>query len=132
MVDDDTRANAAAPPAAHGAGMRSTRLLACSQITLLVALGTHRAHTAAESRRRYGEAVAERVRIENLDQRDEAFVDLGATASGIPIRVSKRYRQASFRLAVGNIVPHMYCGWSGGSKMVQPGVCSHATTAEST
>jgi len=99
-------------------------------ITLLVALGTHRPHTEAENRERYGEAVCARVRVENLDQREEAFVDLGTTASGIPIHVSRRYRQASFRLAVGNIVPHMYCGWSGGSKIVQPGMCSHVTTAE--
>jgi len=130
LVDDDTRPTPQHQLLPTVLDTLNAAGVPDSQISLLVALGTHRAHTAAESRRRYGPEVADRVRVENLDQRDEAFADLGVTASGIPIRVSKRYRQASFRLAVGNIVPHMYCGWSGGSKMVQPGVCSHATTAE--
>jgi nickel-dependent lactate racemase len=29
---------------------------------------------------------------------------------------------------VGNIIPHMYAGWAGGAKMVQPGVTSAVTT----
>jgi len=34
-----------------------------------------------------------------------------------------------FKIAVGNIIPHMYAGWAGGAKMVQPGVTSALTTA---
>jgi nickel-dependent lactate racemase len=101
------------------------------QITLLIALGTHRPLTEDEMRARYGASVVERVRVENLDNHNpDAFVDFETTASGIPIQVAKRYAEASFVMAVGNIVPHMYCGWAGGCKIVQPGVCSPITTAE--
>jgi nickel-dependent lactate racemase len=53
---------------------------------------------------------------------------VGKTASGIPVQVARRYMQASIKIAVGNIIPHMYAGWSAGAKAVQPGVCSHMTT----
>jgi nickel-dependent lactate racemase len=36
--------------------------------------------------------------------------------------------EADIKIAVGNIIPHMYAGWSGGAKAIQPGVCSHLTT----
>ena len=31
-------------------------------------------------------------------------------------------------IAVGNVIPHMYAGWAGGAKMVQPGFTSAVTT----
>jgi nickel-dependent lactate racemase len=36
--------------------------------------------------------------------------------------------ESDVSIAVGNIIPHMYAGWAGGSKMVQPGVSNHLTT----
>ena len=55
-------------------------------------------------------------------------MDLGVTPLGIPIQVSRRYLESDIRIAVGNIIPHMYAGWAGGAKMVQPGVTSAVTT----
>jgi len=101
------------------------------EIILLIALGTHRPMTEAEMQAHYGKEVMERVRVENLDNTNpDAFVDLEPTRSGIPIQVARRYYEADLSIAVGNIVPHMYTGWSGGAKMVQPGVCSHLTTCK--
>lgn len=98
-------------------------------ITVLIALGTHRQMTRAEIRAHYGPAVVDRVRVENLDNGNAAaFVDVGKTASGIPVQVARRYMDAGLKIAVGNIIPHMYAGWSAGAKAVQPGVCSHMTT----
>jgi len=98
-------------------------------VTVLIALGTHRQMTPDECRQHYGEAVVNRVRVENLDNANPAaFVDVGYTSSGIPVQVARRYLDADVKIAVGNIIPHMYAGWSGGAKAVQPGVCSHLTT----
>ena len=100
-----------------------------SRIVLLIALGTHRAMTPAEQEARFGRDVVSRVRVENLEVHNPAaFVDLGTSPSGVPIQVARRLYEASFSLAVGNIVPHMFTGFSGGSKMIQPGVCSPLTT----
>ncbi len=98
-------------------------------ITVLIALGTHRHMSLDECRAHYGDEVMGRVRVENLDNANPAaFVDLGTTKSGIPVQVARRYYEASFKIAVGNIIPHMYTGWAGGAKLIQPGVCSHVTT----
>jgi len=42
--------------------------------------------------------------------------------------VNRRYLDTPITIAVGNIIPHMYAGWAGGAKMVQPGVTSAVTT----
>lgn len=130
LVDDGTRST---PQAAllpvlldelNRAGVGDER------ISLLIALGTHRPMTASEQEARFGQAVTARVRVENLDAHNPAaFVDLGKSPHGVPIQVASRLYQAGFSLAVGNIVPHMYSGFSGGSKIVQPGVSSPVTTA---
>jgi len=70
------------------------------------------------------------VRVENLSQDPADFVDLGVTPLGVPVFVSRRYLESDLSIAVGNIIPHMYAGWAGGAKMVQPGVSNPVTTAK--
>jgi nickel-dependent lactate racemase len=98
-------------------------------ITALIALGTHRAMSESECTARYGMAVCARIHIENLSHDPRDFVDLGVTPLGIPIHVSRKYLESDISIAVGNIIPHMYAGWAGGAKMVQPGMTSALTTA---
>lgn len=100
-------------------------------ISLLIALGTHRAMTHEECVKTYGEEVVKRIKVINhsWDNPDE-LVTMGKTASGIPISINKHYYNSDISIAVGNIIPHIYAGWSGGAKMVQPGVCGSATTAK--
>lgn len=101
-----------------------------SDITVLIALGTHRAMERTECIERYGKNVMNRVKVLNLPQQPDDFVDLGETPSGVPIHVSRLYLESDLSIAVGNIIPHMYAGWAGGAKMIQPGVTDHVTTAE--
>lgn len=99
-------------------------------ITIMVATGTHRPMTHPELQRKIGAEVVAKYRVVNHDYRvQEEQVDLGITPSGIPITVNRAVAEADFVLAIGNIVPHRYCGWSGGAKMIQPGVGGEATTA---
>ena len=100
-----------------------------ADICILVALGTHRHMSPNELIGRLGKDVCERIEVLNLPQDPGDFVDLGVTPLGIPIQVSRRYLESDVSIAVGNIVPHMYAGWAGGAKMVQPGVTSAKTTA---
>ncbi|MBN2031040.1 nickel-dependent lactate racemase [bacterium] len=100
-----------------------------SAVTVLIALGTHRPMTEEECRVRFGEKVMSRVRVENLPQNPDDFVDFGSTPVGTPVQVSRKYVETPLSIAVGSIVPHMYAGWTGGAKMIQPGVSSAITTA---
>ena len=98
-------------------------------ITLIVALGTHRILTDAESEQHYRADLPKRLRFLNLDYKDSSvFVDLGTSQNGTPIQVYREVVNADFKIAIGNIVPHIAAGWGGGCKMIQPGVCSEKTT----
>lgn len=100
-----------------------------SSITILIALGTHRPMTEEERTERFGKQILKRIRVENLPQTPHDFVDLGVTPMGTPVQVCRKYVETPMSIAVGNIVPHMYAGWTGGAKMVQPGISSAITTA---
>ena len=99
------------------------------QVLVLIALGTHRPMTEDEIRARFGQAVVQRVPVLNNPWQDPAqLVDLGTTAHGIPLQVSRLALEADFLLGVGSIVPHHIIGFSGGAKIVQPGITGVATT----
>jgi len=130
LVDDNTRSTPQAEILPVLLDELNTAGVEDREVSAMIALGTHRPMTEAEIRERYGSAVLERIPVENLPQGAEDFVDLGTTPAGVPIQVSRRYLEGDLSIAVGNIVPHMYAGWAGGAKMIQPGVTSHLTTAK--
>ena len=99
-----------------------------SEISGMVALGTHRWMSEPEIEQRVGKATLNRIPVTNLSHNPKDFDDLGVTPLGIPIHVSRRYLETPITIAIGNIIPHMYAGWAGGAKMVQPGVTSAVTT----
>jgi nickel-dependent lactate racemase len=99
-------------------------------ITVLVALGTHRFMTRAELQAKLGEEMLESLTVVQHDYRDPAqLVDLGHTPSGTPVVLNRLVRESDLTVGIGNIVPHRYCGWAGGAKIIQPGVSGEATTA---
>jgi nickel-dependent lactate racemase len=102
--------------------------IAREAICLMVATGTHRPMTPAELAAKIGPLTVSQYEVVNHDCRGD-LVDLGVTPSGIPIMINRRVAEADFVVAVSNIVPHRYCGWAGGAKMIQPGVSGEATTA---
>jgi len=100
-------------------------------IQVIVALGTHRKMTRAEMALKFGREVVGRVPVSNHDAFDPAALeDLGATPSGVPVRVNRTVLEADLVLGIGSIVPHHIPGYSGGAKIIQPGVCGQRTTGE--
>lgn len=97
-------------------------------ITIVMANGSHRPMTEKELEHKLGTDVVRRFRVVNHDYRAPDLVDLGRTPSGIPIHVNKEVADSDLVIGIGSIVPHRYCGWSGGAKIVQPGVCGEETT----
>ncbi|MDR3590814.1 MAG: nickel-dependent lactate racemase [Negativicutes bacterium] len=102
-----------------------------SQITLIIALGTHRFMTDEEIVVKFGAEVVKRIVIKNHDYLDpKVLVDLGTTANGTKVTVNKETYEADFKIGVGSIVPHHIPGFAGGAKIVQPGISGEQTTAE--
>ena len=98
-------------------------------IDVLVALGTHRPMSDSELREKIGEAPLGRVSVTNhYWRKKDMLVDMGKTPSGVPLSVNRTFLNASIRIGVGEIAPHCLAGWTGGAKIVQPGVCGAETT----
>ncbi len=101
------------------------------QITLIIALGTHRFMTQEEILRKFGGEVVRRITIKNHDFKNKKdLVDLGNTPNGTSIWVNREAYEADFIIGVGTIVPHHIPGFSGGAKIVQPGISGEDTTAQ--
>ncbi len=103
---------------------------AADRITVLVATGLHRPNEGAELDEVIGDPwVLEHVRVENHFARDvAAHVDLGATSTrGTPVKLDRRFVEADLRIATGLVEPHFMAGWSGGRKVIAPGVAHEDT-----
>jgi len=100
------------------------------RITVLVATGLHRPNEGAELAEVVGDPwVLDTVRVENHFARDDAaHVDLGATPyRRTPVKLDRRFVEADLRIATGLVEPHFMAGYSGGRKVIAPGV-AHADT----
>ena len=100
-------------------------------ITLALALGTHRPMTDPEIEKKLGRDVARRFKVINTPaQEQDAFVDTGESWGGVPIEVHRAVIDADIVIGVGSVVPHADAGWSGGCKIILPGMCSERTVME--
>ncbi len=94
--------------------------VAPSDITVVLALGSHRRHTEEETLHLVGERAFREVRIEDSDVTD--FIHMGMTFRGTPVDITRRVAEADFRIGLGNVEFHYFAGYSGGAKAVMPGV----------
>ncbi len=100
--------------------------LSYRQIRLVIAQGTHRDMTVDEIRERFGDEVVSLIEIRNHNCFGN-LVDMGVTRRGTRIWVNRDVMEADFRIAVGGVLPHHPAGWSGGAKMLLPGVAGKET-----
>lgn len=97
-------------------------------IKIVLALGTHRPMTQTEIAAKIGADVAARYEVINQPATDNtAMVYLGHATSGIPAWVNRAVAEADVRIGLGMITPHMEAGFTGGAKIILPGVCSAVT-----
>jgi nickel-dependent lactate racemase len=98
------------------------------RIVILIATGLHRPATEAEIREICGDGIAAGYRVENHDARNLAsHRSLGATQSGTPVFIDERFAGADLRITLGFIEPHLMLGYSGGRKLVAPGLAAQET-----
>ena len=98
-------------------------------ILILVATGLHRPNEGRELREVVGDDwVFENIRIENhFARRNEDHVHLGTTSRGTPVKLDRRLVEADLRIITGLVEPHFMAGYSGGRKVITPGVAHQDT-----
>lgn len=103
--------------------------VADEQIKVIMALGSHRFMTAAEIGARLGPCAGRVEAINHAYNDPSQLVRLGKTKAGTPVIVNRVYYESDISIGISNIIPHFIAGWSGGAKIVQPGVSGEETTA---
>jgi len=98
------------------------------KVTILVATGTHRPSTRQELERMLGSAVLEEFTVLNHSAFDESSLeDLGTSCEGTPIWLNRKWLEAELRITTGFVEPHFFAGFSGGPKLVAPGLAGIET-----
>lgn len=98
-------------------------------ITILVATGLHRPSEGDELRELVGsDWVMNTVSVANHYARNtEDHEYIGTTTTGIEARIDRRFLKAELRIVIGLVEPHFMAGYSGGRKIVAPGVAYEKT-----
>jgi nickel-dependent lactate racemase len=106
----------------HSAG------IAKDAVTILIATGLHRPATEAEIQEILGPDIASSYRVVNHNARElSEHRALGNTASGTPVYVDERFMAADLHITLGFIEPHLMLGFSGGRKLIAPGLAAQET-----
>ena len=100
-----------------------------SGITVLIATGLHRPNEGAELTELIGDAWVEATVacVNHFARDDDAHVHVGTTSRGTVVKIDKRFVEAEIRIATGLVEPHFMAGYSGGRKVIAPGI-AHAET----
>ena len=90
-------------------------------ITFVCALGTHGALTMNEFRKKLGRHIVERFRVFNHNIYENC-VEVGTTRRGTRLMINREVAEADLKVAVGCVTAHAQVGFSGGGKIILPGV----------
>ena len=125
LIDDHTRSTPAdlvlplLLEQLNQAGVRN------EDVTILVTHGTHRLSTENELKRKVGEAIYASFRIVQHHCEDQANqVYMGITQRGTPVWINRLAVEADRLIGIGHVGPSPYAGYSGGRKLIVPGVAA--------
>jgi nickel-dependent lactate racemase len=106
----------------HAAG------IAAEGVTILIATGLHRGATEEEVRTIVGPQIAARYRVVNHDAKALAeHRSLGNTVRGTAVYIDERFMAADLHITLGFIEQHLMAGFSGGRKLIAPGLAAEET-----
>jgi len=98
------------------------------KIKILMALGTHRYMTEEEMIKKVGLHIYKNYKVTNSEFKDKKrLMNLGKAPDGVEIWACKDAMESDIRIGLGNIVPHPVVGWSGGGKIICPGIAGEET-----
>jgi len=97
-------------------------------ITFVCALGNHGAHTNHEFRKKLGDDILERFRVYNHNPFEHCEY-VGTTSKGTKVMVNREVMQADVKVGIGCVTAHPQTGFSGGGKIILPGVAHYDSSA---
>lgn len=92
-------------------------------ISIITSVGTHRPLTRADLVKKIGKEIVENFRIYNHNAYQNNLL-IGKTSSGTPVEIDRIFLEADLKIGIGTLMPHPYAGFSGGGKIVMPGLAS--------
>jgi len=95
--------------------------IAPDKISFVCALGAHAPLPMRDLRKKLGDGIVERFRVYNHDARDHC-VSAGTTSRGTKLWINREVMSADLKIGIGGVLPHPNAGFSGGGKVVLPGV----------
>lgn len=97
-------------------------------VTILIATGLHRPATRDELDVILGPEIAAKYHVESHNARDlAAHRALGTSSRGTPVYIDERFMAADLHLSLGFVEQHLMLGFSGGRKLVVPGMAAQET-----
>lgn len=103
------------------------------KVTILVATGLHRPNEGEELEEMIGARIKDNYRVVNHVARDASTqvplgeVPLGINGDGAQVAINTAYLNSDLKITTGLIEPHLMAGYSGGRKLVCPGIASAET-----
>jgi nickel-dependent lactate racemase len=102
--------------------------ISMAQVKLLVATGLHKDETITEVKERVGSELCDKLRVTIHDSDDQAqLVYLGRLSSGLPLYLNRAVVNTELVVVESTVEPHFFAGFTGGSKMILPGVAGTQT-----
>ncbi len=104
------------------AGLKKT------DIKILIGLGSHAPLSTEDLRKKLGGEIVERFQCINHDPRETE--PIGMEWGKTDIRLNRHYLAADFKVVISGLTPHSFAGFSGGAKMLVPGIADMETLSK--
>nr|WP_072514785.1 lactate racemase domain-containing protein [Ndongobacter massiliensis] len=98
-------------------------------IEFLCALGTHGAHDLVDHTKKLGVDIVHDYPVFNHNCY-ENNVYIGKSSNGVKVYINREFTKCDLRIGLGSITPHTMNGFSGGGKLLFPGIASINTIAQ--
>ena len=95
-------------------------------IIFFMGFGCHRSMKHADLVKKLGEDTVRRFRVKQ-NELDDAYIYIGETSRGVPLHCNQWVVDCDVKIGVGGAWPHGTAAFSGGGKIVIPGVSNHKT-----
>jgi nickel-dependent lactate racemase len=99
-------------------------------VVVLIATGTHVTSSDAQRREMLGDEILSQWRVVDHDARDNSSLRSVGVIDGVPVALNREWLDADVRITTGFVEPHFFAGFSGGPKMVAPGLAALETVLE--
>ncbi|MHA1679464.1 MAG: lactate racemase domain-containing protein [Promethearchaeota archaeon] len=102
------------------------------EVEIIIASGSHRNMTPGEKIEKFGARICNDVTIHDHEWHNEkSFKNFGMMPGGYELKINKiACEPGVFKIGVGNIVPHSVAGFSGGYKILLPGLSCSETVRQ--